>query len=138
TFLNALKPGKVVPVIPLGATGEILGGKYMVIGFMQRSVQIEGTRYYWEEYLLYTPQIGFRWLVQSDGQWNFVEPVPPGAVQPSNKYAAFNGQQFKMYQDEIARVEYVSGEFYWKVTQGESVEPSTTFILHRCFRWRCL
>ncbi|HKF59405.1 MAG TPA: DUF4178 domain-containing protein [Blastocatellia bacterium] len=121
TFLNTLKPGKVVPVIPLGATGEILGGKYTAIGFMQRSVEIEGTRYYWEEYLLYNPQIGFRWLVHSDGQWDFVEPVPPGAVQPSNKYASFNGQQFRMYQDEMARVEYVSGEFYWKVTQGETV-----------------
>jgi hypothetical protein len=120
-FLNALKPGKVVPVIPLGASGEIFAGKYTAIGFMQRSVEIDGTRYYWEEYLLYNPQIGFRWLVHSDGQWNFVETVPAGSVQPANRYAAFNGQQFRIYQDAIARVEYVSGEFYWKVTQGETV-----------------
>jgi hypothetical protein len=121
SYLSALKPGKVVPVIPPGTNGEIFGGKYMAIGFMQRSVEVEGTRYYWEEYLLYNPQIGFRWLVLSDGQWNFVEPVPPGAVEPSNKYATFNGNHFRMYQDEVARVEYVSGEFYWKVTEGEAV-----------------
>ena len=51
-----------------------------VIGAMARSVTIEGTQYFWSEYLLYNPQIGFRWLVNSDNHWNYVQAVPPGEV----------------------------------------------------------
>jgi ssDNA-binding Zn-finger/Zn-ribbon topoisomerase 1 len=120
-FLKALQPGKVKPVIPLGATGEFEGGRLMVIGFMQRSVEFEGVRYYWEEYLLYNPQIGFRWLVRSDDNWNFVQSVPPGSVIDDRTRAEFDGKKFKLYQDATARVEYVTGEFYWKVTTGELV-----------------
>ncbi|MGH9831331.1 MAG: DUF4178 domain-containing protein, partial [Blastocatellia bacterium] len=79
----------------------------------------DGVRYYWEEYLLYNPQIGFRWLVRSDDTWNFVESVPPGGVKVGAKYAEFNGQHFRIYQDAVARIDYVGGEFYWKVEVGE-------------------
>jgi hypothetical protein len=121
-FLKALGPGKVNPIIPIGSAGQFRGGNFTVIGFMQRSVEFDHVRYYWEEYLLYDPRIGFRWLVRSDDQWNFVETVPPGSVRmPSARVANYNGQSFKIYQDAIARAEYVSGEFYWKVTVGELV-----------------
>ncbi|HKV38059.1 MAG TPA: DUF4178 domain-containing protein, partial [Blastocatellia bacterium] len=123
-FLKALERGRVVPVIPIGTTGDIAGGKYTVIGFMQRSVEFSGVRYHWEEYLLYNPQLGFRWLVRSDEQWNFVETVSPGQVKASAKYATFNNRHFRIYQDTVARVDYVSGEFYWKVTLGELVRAS--------------
>ncbi len=120
-FLQALKPGKVKPVIPLGAVGEFEGGKLMVIGFMQRSVEFEGVRYYWEEYLLYDPRLGFRWLVRSDDNWNFVQSVPPGEIIDKGKTVQFRGKTFKLYQNANARVEHVQGEFYWKVTAGERV-----------------
>ena len=121
-FLTALGPGKVKPAIPIGSIGEFYGVKFMLIGFMQRSVVYEGTRYYWEEYLLYEPKAGFRWLVRSDDNWSFVYTVPPGSVQQPNRMSAvFDGKQFKLYQDSMARVEYVGGEFYWKVTVGELV-----------------
>ncbi|HEU4390954.1 MAG TPA: DUF4178 domain-containing protein, partial [Blastocatellia bacterium] len=37
-FLTALRPSKVVPVIPLGAVGQFAGTPLTVIGFVQRSV----------------------------------------------------------------------------------------------------
>ena len=126
-FLKALQPGKVAPVITLGAVGEIGGGRFMAIGFMQRSVEFEHIRYYWEEYLLYNPQIGFRWLVRSDDHWDFVETVSPGSVTCTSKLAAYNNLQFKIYQSSLARVEYVFGEFYWKVTVGE-LTKTTDFV----------
>jgi len=120
-FLKSLAPSKIVPVIPLGSVGEFDAGKLTVIGFMQRSVEFSGVRYYWEEYLLYNPQAGFRWLVRSDDHWNFVETLPPGAVIDGGRSATYNGKKFKLYQDATARVEHVLGEFYWKVSVGELV-----------------
>ncbi len=124
-FLKALEPGKFTAQIPSGATSKAgsfgIDESLTVIGFMARSVTIEGTKYFWEEYLLYNPRAGFRWLVQSDQHWNFVESVPVGEVTETNKGAQFRGEYFKLFQDATASVEYVQGEFYWKVTTGEHV-----------------
>lgn len=121
-YLKTLERGQFEPLIPIGALGVFEGGQQlMVIGFVARSVEIEGTRYFWSEYLLYHPQIGFRWLVQSDNHWNFVETVPPGEVMEFAKTAQVRGQTYKIFQDAEARVEYVAGEFYWKVQVGEMV-----------------
>jgi hypothetical protein len=122
-YFKALKPGRVVPIIPIGAVGELNGVKYTLIGFMQRSVTFD-IKYFWEEYLLYNPQVGFRWLVRSDDHWNFVQSVPLGEVLDSGRNVRFGGKTFKLFQDTPATVEYVAGEFYWKVTYGEKVRAA--------------
>jgi len=125
-FMQALQPPKTPPVIPIGSVGEFEGVKQTVIGFMVRSVEFEGVRYYWEEFLLYNPQIGFRWLVRSDDNWSYVQAVPPGDVtHRTGKFGGkgdtvqYQGERYKIYQDAMARVEYVIGEFYWKVSVDE-------------------
>lgn len=120
-LLQSLHPPRVQPVIPLGASGELQGTRYTVLGFMQRSVTIEGTTYYWHEYLLYEPRAGFRWLVLSDGHWNFVEPLPPGEVEMRHGTAQYGTREYKLFQRAVAKVEFVIGEFYWKVQAGELV-----------------
>ena len=82
---------------------------------------IEGTQYFWSEYLLYKPQIGFRWLVHSDNHWNYVRAVPPGEVTSRRSPPVISGKCYKIFQDAQARVEFVLGEFYWKVEAGEQV-----------------
>jgi hypothetical protein len=120
-FLKALEKPWFQPLIPLGSVGDVPEGKMTVIGAMARSVTVEGTQYFWSEYLLYNPQIGFRWLVHSDDHWNYVQAVPPGEVEESHKSARYRGKRYKIFQDAQARVEVVLGEFYWKVEAGEAV-----------------
>ena len=128
-FFRSLTPPPDQPefVAPIGAEGVFAGGvKFKIIGAMVRSVTIEGTKYFWHEYLLYNPTIGFRWLVHSDNHWNFVEPVNPADVVQASTIGAgttvsYNGRTFKIFQDAPATVEYVKGEFYWRVEQGETV-----------------
>jgi len=120
-FLKTLEKQPFQPIIPLGSQGELLEGKMTVIGAMSRSVTIDGTQYFWAEYLLYNPQIGFRWLVHSDDHWNYVQAIPPGEVTESTRSARFRGKNFKIFQDALASVESVLGEFYWKVEAGEMV-----------------
>lgn len=120
-FLKALEKPWFQPLIPIGSTGEVPEGKMTVIGAMARSVTIEGVTYFWSEYLLYNPQVGFRWLVHSDDHWNYVQAVPPGEVIESAKSVSFRGKNYKIFQDAQAKVEVVLGEFYWKVETGEMV-----------------
>jgi len=129
SYFKTLNPPPSQPdfVAPIGAEGTFPdGNKYKIIGAMVRSVTIEGIAYYWHEYLLYNPSVGFRWLVHSDNHWNFVETVNPADVSNPQFYGAgakvvYGGKTFKIFQDAQAVVEYVKGEFYWRVEQGETV-----------------
>ena len=132
SFLKSLKPIDADKnfVLPIGAEGTFKDDvKFTVIGAVVRSVNIEGVNYYWHEYLLYNPSIGFRWLVHSDNHWNFVEPVNPAEVTASDQVfaggsAGYQGRAFKVFQDANATVRWVKGEFYWRVEQGEMVRAT--------------
>ncbi len=120
-YLKSLEAGRYEPVIPLGSVGHIQDLDYTVIGFMRRSVKYDIT-YYWQEYLLYHPRRGFRWLVHSDNHWSLVRPVPPGEIkQERADRPRFEGHTFRLFADGSSNVVQVLGEFYWKVEVGESV-----------------
>jgi hypothetical protein len=135
-YLRALKPSPAPLdfVLEIGAKGKFDkfadGEELEVIGMMSRSVTFDGVNYFWNEYLLYNPKVGFKWLVHSDNHWNFVDSVnaadldvsqPIAGIKPTVK---FNGKSYKIFQDTPARVEYVKGEFYWNVAQGETVRAA--------------
>ena len=85
----------------------------------------DGVKYFWHEYLLYNPRIGFRWLVHSDNHWNFVQPVNPAEVDSmtdsENRRRVTTARLLRFFRTRRATVEYVKGEFYWRVEQGETV-----------------
>lgn len=126
-FLEALKLHGPKPAIDLGAKGTIDGVEYVVAGFMRRSVTFD-RKYEWGEYLLFNREQGFRWLVESDNHWSFVWPISTGEVldrmrggKKSAKTVTYQGQSYRIFQDAVANVESVIGEFYWKVRVGETV-----------------
>jgi hypothetical protein len=112
--------------IALGSKGKFADGELTVIGYVGRSAYVEGQWWPFEEYLLYAPGVGFRWLVCSDGHWSYVQPVAAGAVS-AGIVAKYGGVAFKRFQVATLRVDSVLGEFYWRVEAGERVE-STDYI----------
>lgn len=109
------------PVLSLGSRGELFGKKWEVIGYMVREDLASG--YKWQEYLLFNPYYGYRWLTQGQSHWNFVTPIKeiPDTSPGSSYSASYRGKKFKIFDRGSARVVYVIGEFYWRVSVDSTV-----------------
>ncbi len=105
--------------IPLGTKVTLSQGEFIVVGYLKRSAFIDSTWYPFEEYLLHSATLGFRWLVCSDGHWSYVEPVDPGAVEILPTGERYRGVMFKSFQSCTLRVDEVWGELYWRVKTGD-------------------
>lgn len=104
--------------IPLGSTGILEGHSYEVIGF----VCLSGGGDVWDEYLLYNPSQGVRWLVCALGHWSFVSPAnAPSVVSGNISYKNNNFKHFATYQTTVVSV---LGEFYWQVKRGDTTKCS--------------
>jgi hypothetical protein len=116
---------KFEPQIPLGARGTLKGEKWEVVGYQVRSITVDGTSYYWDEYLLFNPYKGFRYLTQYDGHWNDVQVVkaaPAESMRGGRPVVTLYGETFKHFQTATATTEFVLGEFPWQVRVGDRAE----------------
>jgi hypothetical protein len=116
---------KFEPQIPLGTRGTLKGEKWEAVGYQVRSITVDGTSYYWDEYLLFNPYKGFRYLTQYDGHWNDVQVVkaaPEESRSGGRPVVTLYGETFKHFQTAAATTEFVLGEFPWQVRVGDRAE----------------
>ena len=111
------------PLIPLGTRGKLNGYPWDVIGFQTRQVSDEDSTYSWDEYLLFNPYKGFRYLTEYQGHWNFVTPMEwsPERYSGIRPSVGIDGKTYLHFAAAEAETVFVLGEFPWRVKCGERV-----------------
>ena len=109
--------------IALGAKATIAATSYTVIGVMRRA-EISEEASEWTEYLLYAPQKGFIWLVETDKGWERADvldgwPYWLGSGTSANQ-AVLDGTTYDKLYDYNAVVRHAAGAFNWKVEVGDT------------------
>ncbi len=100
--------------IPLGSRGVLFDVEWEVIGFVRR--QDVKWLFTWDEYLLFNPYHGFRFLIYSDAHFSFAELLtrrPSGS--PHGHALGFEGEGYTLFHRGVSQVKAVVGEFYWRV-----------------------
>lgn len=112
----------VRPLIPLGATGQLQGVQWQVVGYQHRlgtEPDDPDEHFGWDEYLLYNRKRGFTFLVDSSDGWSIVKPATGAPVLSSNlQTATYLGTTYRLQYGYKAQTTYVAGEFYWPVERG--------------------
>jgi hypothetical protein len=119
--------------IPVGSRGTLENVEYLCIAYVRRSTSFEGEPYGWEEYLLFSPGIGFRWLVKDpETGWSWVTPLNPAELDLShaNYRVTYRGRTYGLRNRNRARVDYVLGEVFWKCEVGETTDVSDYIAGH--------
>lgn len=117
----------VEPVIPLGSRGKLQGVLWEAIGFQQRGINVDGTNYFWREYVLWNPYHGFRYLSEYNNHWNFVTPLqtlPAATTVHALPGMQLGTERYRHFQTARAYTWFVIGEFPWMVQVGEVVEAA--------------
>ena len=113
----------VKALIPLGATGQLQGVQWQVVGFQHRMGQEPGDdeQFGWDEYLLYNRKRGFSFLVDSTDGWSMVKPATgaPTMAGSTARTATYLGTTYALQYSYNAETTYVAGEFYWPVSRGQ-------------------
>ncbi len=117
--IAAARRVEAVPTtIALGATATIATVRYTVIGLMRRA-EVSAEAGEWTEYLLYAPQKGFVWLVETDEGWQRADVLDRWPFWYAADQAVFDGMPYGRIADYSAVVRYAAGAFNWKVEAGD-------------------
>lgn len=114
------------PDIPIGTRGTLDQIDYVCIAYVQRSSLFEGERFSWDEYLLFSEGLGYRWLVKDEASWMWVMPVNLADLELSGMpgQVGWNGETYYARNLSTARVDYVLGEVFWQCEVGEQTRTS--------------
>lgn len=111
---------RVLTTLQLGAKAKISGSEYTVIGAMVRADEESTT---WTEYLLYSTQASFFWLVETDDGWSRANVMPawPEWRSLAATTATLDNVKYTKLYDYMATVNYAAGAFNWRVAAGDQV-----------------
>ncbi len=118
---------RLTPTIPLGTRGTLHGHPYEVVGFQYRTIEVDGETYGWNEYVLFNPYQGFRYLSEYEGHWNDIRTLralPALSGSAARLRATLNDMDYRHFQTATAVTRFVLGEFPWRVRVGDSVDVS--------------
>ncbi|MDI1228980.1 MAG: DUF4178 domain-containing protein [bacterium] len=106
-------------LIEIGQRGTFDGIEWETIGYVLKSDRTG--QYFWDEYLLFNPYHGFRFLVQMDGHWSFVRVVKEDFQRMSFVTTVwYQEHSFQAFLRDQPVVQYVKGEFYWRIKKGDT------------------
>ena len=102
-------------LIPIGTRVTLAGTEWEVIGYQDRSNPAEGWK--WDEFLLFNPYRGFRFLAHDDEGWTLFCMLRQDIADPTRLDGGYRGPEASQ-----ARTDYVLGEFYWRIRAGDMVD----------------
>lgn len=127
TLAQAEQRQRRASVLPLHARGKFEGKTWEIIGIAWHSCVVDGVEYPWQEFLLYNPYHGYRYLIysMSDHHWTIggaldgVAKSVDGVL--THRKVVWKGKGYKHFQSVYAAVTYVEGEYPWQVRKGDAV-----------------
>src|SRR5262249_15206222 len=123
SFIGTQEEAPVQPFTPLGSVGRFADGELTLLGSLQRkTIDEEGTAWFWEEYLLSDGEGGYRWLAHSDRHWTLFEPVTCGSdIKPIVYYGK---QPHKFFPHGEAHLTHPESEFYRNLRPGPATHTA--------------
>lgn len=101
------------PKLALGARGRLEDAEFEIVGWQHRMAASD----FWDEYLLYNPQKGLRWLVEGNGHWTWTRSI--AAAKDNGLSATFESIGYKHFATYTATTVAVLGEFNWRLKKDE-------------------
>lgn len=104
---------KMRPLLEPGRRGRLEGVDFEVVGWQHRMADGD----FWDEYLLYHPEKGLRWLVESQGHWTWMRSV--SGARDNGLSATLRSNHYNHFATYTATTIGVLGEFNWRVKKDE-------------------